>query len=201
MFLCRGGDIVSYDYEGFRESMRVLSDSDIFIKPLPPLFSRINERLSGFENNNVRNGFLAVDWCLENGMMQQGITLLQEALISAALVEAGMDYRNRLFRTIASSAFKITSQSMPEEKWKGDAAENREDVRRITATPVVQNCFREYDALTQLRNDVNHGGFLDVSRPYDEIERKFILIRKRINELLMNTKSQNDMSTCFTANV
>ena len=81
----RGADILGYNYEKIKSALHSLKDDEIFIKPLIPLVSEIEDKVDVFARNDIANGFRAVDWCVSHGLVQQAITMLFENLITHIL--------------------------------------------------------------------------------------------------------------------
>ena len=53
------------------------------IKPLSPIIGMLKERFDRFSHDNDKVNIIeTAKWCLDNGMYQQGLTILQEGLIS-----------------------------------------------------------------------------------------------------------------------
>jgi len=130
----------------------------------------------------IINGFHAVDWCVDHKLYQQGFTLLQEVLITAVMLHAGVDYTNHKYRTIVSATFTIHRNQTPEDQWFSYPAEEREITKRLLENnPFLDTLKDEYIELGDLRNDMNHGGF----RHNAMAANKFGL---RLNELTTRIK-------------
>ncbi|MEA3494913.1 MAG: TIGR02221 family CRISPR-associated protein [Bacteroidota bacterium] len=150
------------------------------IKPLSPILEKISKVLLPFnEAENIKNGFFAVSWCINNGLIQQGITLLKESITTFICDELNIDYKEEKNRNIVDSAFKIVNEKIDEEDWKGDARENK----NITKIVIKESKYllllnKEFNTISSIRNDINHAGFKEnsIKKP-DKFE-------KMLNELL-----------------
>lgn len=159
---CRGLDISSAATE-LKEQVAACSQANL-LPPFAKLFGRIQERVSGFSGNHVRDGLIAVRWCCEHGLIQQACTLLEELLFSAVLLEAFPDrpelIRNETMREVASQAFTIVNRKYEPERWTKTAQENREAVEKmISIIRSKEGLDRACGKLRELRNDINHAGY------------------------------------------
>jgi CRISPR-associated Csx2 family protein len=65
---CRGGDIRSFDFDSFNENLQLLAEErNIFIKPLPPLFSLIKNQFENSSTGDSVNLIHGAQWCLDHG--------------------------------------------------------------------------------------------------------------------------------------
>ena len=60
-----------------------MEETGDILPPFKPLISKIKDRLSDFDGTNLQHGLAGVKWCIDNDLIQQGYTLLQEVIISA----------------------------------------------------------------------------------------------------------------------
>lgn len=182
---CRGLKIVEND-EGAEINRIIQSSKDSFIKPLTPILEKISEQIRPFEkSDNINNGFLAVKWCLNNGLIQQGITILKESITTLVCDECELDYKIERNRNIVDSAFKIVNEAIPESNWKGDAGESKDITKKIIKnSKYIKILNKEFSAISGFRNDINHAGFKNnsISKP----ER----FEHQLNEILCNTLSK-----------
>ncbi len=182
-FSCvRGKNIV--EGREFSRMKRMLEDinkqiksGSFSIKPLEPIFNKIKDKLDGFkENEGFQNGLKAVRWCVENNLIQQGITLLQEIIINKVLDDCQLDYKKESYRNIASSCFSIISMNISPEKWTGDAGKQKEIANRILGylrNNDILGLKKVFTTLTPFRNDINHAGLKESSRYKPRDANKF----------------------------
>jgi len=146
-----------------------------------PLLEMIKNKVSGFQENSLENCLAAVDWCIEHDLVQQGLTLLQEAVISIILDQHDLDWRDRDLREIVSDCFHVVNMNKTEEEWSQRLSENRNLGRRLITSPLLIRLASDYDALSKYRNDINHAGFAgkcrsDVFRK--QLKQKYEAIQK-----------------------
>jgi len=126
-----------------------------------------------------------VRWCVENNLIQQGITLLQEIIINKVLDDCQLDYKKESYRNIASSCFSLISNNLSPEKWTGDAGRQKEVTNRILDYLRNNDLFglkKVFTALTPFRNDINHAGLKESSSFIPRDANKFAPRLKKLLE-------------------
>lgn len=158
---CRGKMLTQdLDINSFKNLVS-LSHSTTYEKQLANILKAIENKLTDFYSQNTRNGFKAVDWAIENGLIQQGYTFLLETIISY-VVEAtnGISYVNdHIYRDCAAAALQrfpnIRNNGTPQTA--NIVANMRTFVnskRRLSTTYKDNLAGKE-----GLRNDINHCGY------------------------------------------
>ena len=165
----RGRKIWDYDYQALQESLSDFSVEKSFLKPLNGVVSHIQKKVAGFSALGNFQWMEAVRWCIQHGLIQQGITQLQEGLISWLCLyfgrkdwaeEAYFDiYQNQKGRSLISSALHFIVKPRPEEEWKGQVALHKDYTYRIMEDPLAQVLSEDFRRLSLVRNDINHGGY------------------------------------------
>ena len=151
------------------------------VKPLHPLFEHINQQVSFYKGDIISDGIQAAKWCLEHNLIQQGFNILQEILITNFIVRTNEDPTDKDQRSIAASAISICQQNIPEEQWTGIAGNLQELTRQyIHHYKKEVELVKVLDALTELRNDLNHAGFREQPMKSD-------VFAKRLDELIDKT--------------
>lgn len=165
MQTCRGISLVEATNIG--SLIQIIAQlQSTFIKPLNPVFEKIRTRFEGFVNEpNVKNGFIAAKWCLENGLYQQAITLLQENIVSMVCIEQGFDYKNKKERGLINRVFCIHENNMPEQNWEFPFGLNEEEIeqqksliKRLLNEKSIRCLSKSFSICTGIRNDFNHSG-------------------------------------------
>lgn len=177
---CRGYSIVSG--ESVAESSKLLENLEQeLIRPLNPLLEKVRSRLNQFAGrDNLMNGLVAARWCLDNGMVQQSITITYESLLSLVCELGEMDYKDSFHRNIASSTLRIVSSKELREdssRWKavvdkeGDGSDySINKYATFVASGLLAPFDKPYNQLLNLRNDINHGGMVDKVIPQGDFE-------------------------------
>ena len=181
----RGADLIRYDYQQIRTRLASLENKDIFIRPFAPLLSKIKTKIEGFAKSDIQNGFRAVEWCVHHGLYQQAITMLQENMVTFFLEQERLDWGARTNREAVSSAIRITCLK---ERTIDDEQPEADLVRQLLDNPSIKVFAPDLEALSMLRNDVNHGGYLTEedkrAKSANSILDQFDSIWKRIREKL-----------------
>ncbi len=127
--------------------------------PLRNILNKITGKLEDFKENSVANGFAGVQWCIDHGMIQQGITLLQENTITWVLTELERDYTDKDMRDLVSQSFHIVGNKIPPKNWKAPSKMYPDDAKDIQNFIKMTELLKTYSSLSVYRNDINHGGF------------------------------------------
>lgn len=169
-----------------RESLvQDITPSDPAFKALQPILDKIRIEFNGYQENSAINGFLAVRWCIHNGLIQQAATLLEEFITTFIMEEIGIinylqNYKVRLTVSGALSVgpdkFICNSRIKEEEKeLHEEIARNIHGHRYWKELNELVNKVKE-----SVRNDINHAGFRDKPRTFKNMSSS---IRKRYKEM------------------
>ncbi len=159
---CRGFNIMNAC--NVKALINSLNDiEDCMIEPLTPLLEKIRDSISDFDieaDENIVNGFVASEWCLENNMTQQAATILLETVISVVCSNFGLNYKNFDHREIARSVMReldVKSRS----KHKNEDEDTPLSI--VNEKEMIKNkkIIELYNKLGDLRNDLNHCGMRD----------------------------------------
>lgn len=177
---------------------RDLNDSaqnlkNTLIPAMDPLIDKIKDSFSGFSlEQNIKNGFVAAQWCYDKQLYQQSITILQETLKGYTAVQAGYPCDEKLYQDLAAAAYNVAFRKRPESEWKlGENNDDQEDfnrrkviVKRMLSLPLVQELCGLYDEISQLRNDFNHAGIRPnpMSDIPTQIERKMVRLFEALKD-------------------
>lgn len=139
----------------FKNISNNLSEIDnVFISPLEPIFEKLKIPLLNFkEDENIVNAFSAVNWCINNNLVQQGFTILQETITTFVCIKESLDYTKEINREIVNSCFKIARDSLQEYDWKG-AANNKDLAKKILKNDIIKALANDFSTLTNLKNDI-----------------------------------------------
>lgn len=130
-----------------------------FAPPMLPLYELIRSRVSVFREGSLANLLCAISLCIDYGLVQQGITLLQESIITILLSLHRLDVNGKNQRDAVSRYFAYLYRS-------DDYYTNPRDEERYSATmeaiekdPLCETLGVTFNALRDLRNNINHAGF------------------------------------------
>ena len=140
--------------ENIRKEMEKMK-KDLY-PPFTLVIDKIEKDISNFKIKNVYNVFHAVEWCIEKKLFQQGITMLQEGLITFLLDKVNIDYTNKKNREEFSNFIGLENI----KEYSGDIEKMQNIVRELNEKQIdFQKLKSLYGNIKNIRNDINHGGF------------------------------------------
>jgi len=156
----RGKELVHGDVFKWLQE-KLAEDHSGLIPLLDPVIGRLRTKLESFDTQeNALNGIAAAKWCIDHGLTQQGMTLLQETVITFLCVQAGLDYTNQKNRDIVAAALWIISKkSLDNVTVWNNTARQHQDLTRLVISKIPPQLPACFDSLTEFRNDINHAGF------------------------------------------
>jgi CRISPR-associated Csx2 family protein len=160
---CRGLQLsMDMDISSFKTLVDSSLDSPIAVQ-LRPLLAAIQHKLAPFSSNNLRNGLAAVQWCIENGLVQQGYTFLQETIVSLVIEKVfSLDaLMHTELRTDVGTALNNWLPSDPKLRIKINWEDYAAAFDYIQACTGLSTLYQKLTGKTGLRNDINHCGFKD----------------------------------------
>lgn len=158
---CRGMDI--YSGQSALKLKNDLSKINISNHSFKELLEKIERKVENFASNDILNGFRAVDFCIQHQLIQQGVTLLQEYIISWVLKDIGEEnWLNELERNTVSGCMQINRLN----KFKSHGKSEDEQSKSIKiAQKVFSLSYKKKlsdNVFIKLahgaRNDLNHAG-------------------------------------------
>jgi len=170
-------------FKNLKKRLKLLKRN--LIKPFEPIIQEIENRTKDFdENENIINGFVAVKWCIDNHLIQQGITLLQENIISFLLNYLKIDWKNKENRRIMSSCLSINNKEKYETK---TPIYDFNLVNEIFDNEYIKKFRKIYQKLNiGYRNDINHAGMNDNPNEPDKFFKSLEENYNKTKELLQN---------------
>ena len=162
MQTCRGTNIMNLvNLVQLRKYITEIQST--FIKPLNPVLEKVKLRFECFnETGNVGNLFEAAKWCLDNGLYQQAITILQEGILTYLCISVDRDFRDKELRTLVSAAINLYGQkkTMNTPSYYTEEQVNlvKSVIDAISRDESLQHYARVYVSCTEFRNDLNHSG-------------------------------------------
>ena len=111
----RGLSVIrGFDFDNLRKLININKES--ILKPINPLLDEIASKIENFDNGDIKNGYAAVEWCIQHNLIQQGYTILQETMISEVVAKHfGEDeIADKNKRVLVSQAIIIKYRKIPE---------------------------------------------------------------------------------------
>jgi len=142
--------------------------------PFRPLIRDITKKIEPFGRNSVANCLHAARWCAEHGLVQQGLTILQEGVITLMTTRLGLDRKRLKDRELVADVLSVIARKKPLDTCEDLKGERRAIADRIAADPLVTRIAPDYQSLTTARNDINHAGFVAPKKAenFDDTFRK-----------------------------
>lgn len=173
-------------YKSMKEDLKIIKKSNnTLVRPLIPLFEKIDERTSEFEKgDNFKAGMAMVKWSIDNNFTQQAYTGFDETLKTYICLKYGLDETDRECREeIAAKALRIKSQDKKEDEWDVKE-ENRAIIKKIVSE-MDDELKKITNRVTQRRNDINHFGFNDSPGEYDKLNKDIRELYEEFKEYTM----------------
>lgn len=166
---CRGLNILrSNNLSSLKK--KLTETETTFIEPLNPVIKKIREAFDKFDGKpNINNGFVAAQWCFDNGLYQQSATILQENVVTFFCNRHNIEIDDDVRREVVNKTFNIKAKKIEhdESKWELSKVKtleahqlNLETARNILKDEVFnqEGLVSAFARLTELRNDFNHSG-------------------------------------------
>lgn len=165
-----------YRSESIKETIHYTGEirKENLIPPFSPFMNKIESKLKDFGSDNILNFLFAVRYCMQHGLLQQGITLLQEGIVSFILNEMGYKWcaktkeeENEVKKNRTNTSNSLNILHNPNEMFKAIGSNGSEIYRKIKENETFNKLARIFSSLSQLRNDINHGGYVCPRKPED----------------------------------
>jgi len=186
--LCTVRGKLIYEGNSFIELKNIIKNVDSnenISNPLIPLKEKILSKVLPFSTNDVLNGFRGVKWCIDHDLIQQGITLLQETIITYILEKSKLDWQVLNNRVAVSDAIKSINIDKIDD---GFNVANEEIVQVLIQTirkdETLFRLSKLFEKLRDYRNDINHGGYLKNARKPDKFKNKLLNIFNKVVETI-----------------
>ena len=165
-------------YKAFNKNYQNMSKQDQkAIKPLKPLFGKVLDSTKEFDvKTNLGTGLATVQWCIDKGFTQQGLTALEETIKTFVCLKYGLSETSKDCREkIAKRALNLRNYDK-RNKVKGSKAskaenEYTEDVKKVyngLSDEVVDISHK----VSEARNNINHFGFNPNVFKYKNLQKK-----------------------------
>lgn len=178
MQTCRGLNIIRST--NLKKMMRLADEiQSTFIKPLNPIFDKIKNNFQNFNTEcDVLNTFMAAQWCVDNGLYQQAITILQEGIQTLICSDCGYDILDKNIRMLVSGTIVLYTKKSPEKDWifpRQYTPEKIEEVKGymkvLLENKILQRFAGIYASSTEIRNDLNHSGMRSIPKDAANIRK------------------------------
>lgn len=188
----RGREIWGFDFQALHQALDAFSAERSYIKPMNGVVDHIRGKVEGFKVEGNLQWLEGVQWCISHGLVQQGLTQLQEGVLSWLCTyyeqkewaeSAYFDQSVRNGRNLLSTALQFIVSAPPEEDWNGEIGRRKELAYRIMDDPPAKELAKVFCKLSQARNDINHGGYTNNTKAegfYNALKNCYASIREII---------------------
>ena len=154
------------------------------IPPMNPILNKIKESFSKFHpRSDIRNGYMAAQWCYDNELYQQSITILQENMISHVCEIESIDKKNEYQRNLISSSFMIKHTKLSKDNWNDMCVENSATVEKLLDNILIDKTHHSFKILSGIRNDYNHSGMRSNPTTTEKINK---ILKEQLDFILEN---------------
>ena len=137
---------------------------------LKPVLAGLGDVFAAYQDKDLKNGIRAARWAFEHDLIPQGYTLLQETVVSYYAQEFGADLK-RLYPKredeVKRREFTSALLAWRTGSWKKEDSGLAEKLK----DKIVPEVLNQYNALTQGRNDINHGGHSHNARNAEKLKK------------------------------
>lgn len=180
----RGKEIEKY--ASISETIHTISElkDGTFIKPIEALFEKIRNKIQQLQLPEDFPAWLKSSaWCLKHKLIQQGITQLNEGIVTYVIEAVKLELNYSVFnisnRYVVAQCFKAISTK--ESLGKLELEYSKEVISAITGLPSFKEFAQVFQNLNDnYRNDINHAGYRPHARKPVEFET---ILRECINDL------------------
>ena len=163
-------------------------DTDFQLKPLIPLISKIEESIKLFDENSTLNtGLATIEWCINNHLIQQAYTALEETLKTYICELHGLDaneYENRediVNMAVSKGIQKLSAKGTEKIEKGGNDKRKRCDIIDKIYNSLDPEFINLANNIKIRRNDINHFGFSKNVTTYKELQQS---VEKYYNDFL-----------------
>ncbi len=161
----RGYKIIKeHDFKALKTRIKRVERKERQTRLLNHLLDLIYLKIKDFENEDIENGYRAVDWCIEHDLVQQAYTLLQENMISEILLKVypedklrNHDLREVIVKNAFNDKIKENYEEFYDEKKEYLSDEELKEIVRINKI-IPEEYILIFQELRLYRNDINHAG-------------------------------------------
>jgi CRISPR-associated Csx2 family protein len=205
----RGQQIVSGEiFQNCKDFLAEYRDSSTYPPPFEPVFGLLKSELDAFQSDCLIGNIVAsIDWYVKHRLVQQGITMLQEGILTILIYQIDSDYRDLNLRDKCSKMLGLYQANESEQSLQ-------ENLQKIKALAYYKDLGKLYQSMKDVRNSINHGGFTSMEdasqkQPFkansiiDKLEDGFKNLKKILADHKLwgrypsNLDSQTVEESCF----
>jgi CRISPR-associated Csx2 family protein len=154
---CRGRDIINGTSVNDLKRLSIEVGKSM-IDSLNPIIQKVTDSVATFDDYSTEtNAYRVAEWCFVNGLYQQSVTMLQEAVVTFFCRRHGLDIASESERKVVADAFYfLSNEETPESA----------EVKKVYSDSLLKDSdyIAEFQSLRDLRNDYNHAGMRQTAK-------------------------------------
>lgn len=173
---------IAASYKNFEEEIKNYKLANNYLtKALSPLLEKVaNETIDFSDIDPVKNGIATVKWCIKNGLVQQGITALEETIKTLVCVSLKLNCYVENDREIVKNILMVSNKPM--YKWRNIKESNIKIVQKFVYSRSIPEDLCELSKnISRVRNDINHFGLSKKALKAQQIGRR---LKKHFDEFV-----------------
>lgn len=156
-----------------------------------PIFELIENQFTDYKEDSILNGLFAVKWCIDHNLIQQGYTIMSEFLPTYVLNYISVDYKDKDARNTINGFLSISGK-IEKFNFNDDVGEKQKEwLDKAVRIPYFKKlCERNRSINAQNRDDINHGGFRNNPKTYDEFRTELKDKYEKLLEVILKIESE-----------
>lgn len=157
------------------ESLNITEQS--YIKPIKPLIEILKEQFNNYTTNEYKNMLEVVKWCSDHNQIQQGLTILEEGIISYLCDTFKLDKNDINCRNFIGRLSHILGKNGAQEELNELGIEHKDIIKMILSDADYKNLLLLISNIQPIRNDINHAGWRNDPSPaksFGQILKNFL---------------------------
>ncbi len=190
----RGKSLSEFQLAQLQSALNDFSAEQSYIKPLNAIIELVQKKITPFDVPKELVWLQSVKWCIDHGLIQQGITQLQEGILTylchyfekMKLAPGFFDWQKETPRNLLGTSLNFINEEPPEHDWRGIVAAKKHLTRQVMKFHIMKKLAPTYAALTTTRNDINHGGYTRHKKAmafYSELDKHYQQVKSIIEDL------------------
>ncbi|NPA42472.1 MAG: TIGR02221 family CRISPR-associated protein [Chlorobi bacterium] len=168
--------------KGLKSAKEALENlNQAYVPSFLPIINKIRPLFENWQEGDVMNGIRAVEICIDKDWIPQGYTFLQESMINLGLDRIGINWQdekfvNKKIRGEIGTIFRVLNNELEEEV--------NADWLEAIKERFPSRFFAIFRSISDIRNDINHGGMREASLSSPKLKTKLDQFLKEVKKLV-----------------
>nr|WP_149545583.1 TM1812 family CRISPR-associated protein [Calorimonas adulescens] len=148
-----------------------------YVKPMTPLFKILSDLFKNFsQDDEFKNTIEVVRWCNGHNLIQQGLTILEEGILTFLCDRIGVDKcdvhgREEISKMINGiTVQKLKNNNNLETSQTPEDDQAKSLVGEILQDSAISKLAEEIYNIANMRNDINHAGWRPTFNKYNSFK-------------------------------